>query len=61
MGICLQACLYAVCPQGGQKRVLDRLELGSLMVVGCHVGAGIEPRLSARAGSALNLRAISLV
>jgi hypothetical protein len=40
---------------GGQKRVSDSsLELELQMAVSCHVGVGIEPRSSGRAGSAFH-------
>ena len=50
---------------GGQKRVLDPLELGIQVVVSCHVGAGnkrvwgIRPQSSGRVASVLNDLAIS--
>ena len=46
-------CVRAWCLQG-QNRELDPVGPELQVAVSCHVGAGVEPRSSARAASALN-------
>jgi hypothetical protein len=43
----------------GQRRASEPLERELQTVMSCHVGAGIEPRSSVRAESALNNRVTS--
>ena len=58
VGVCtvyeMHACVYSV--YGGQKRVLDVLDLGLQMVVSIHVGAGSQPPASARAACAQSIK-----
>jgi hypothetical protein len=57
MYVCIPcACLVLLSSEDGSASLL-KLELK--MVVTCHVGAGTEPRFSARTSSAINHRAIS--
>ena len=62
--VCMYVCMYVytvqVCPQGGQKRVLDSQDLELKMVMSHHVVLGTKPESSGRSPSTLNHKLISL-